>query len=180
MRPRVYLAPLSARDRREFLERSRASRKFHRPWGAPATTDAAFHRLLDRSRRDDFEYLLVRRREDDAIAGVFSISQIFMGGFKSAYLGYYAFAPFQGMGYMREGLDLALRFAFRTRRLHRLEANIQPGNAASKKLVKRAGFRLEGFSPRYIKILGRWRDHERWAITVEDWRTSPTVRRARR
>jgi ribosomal-protein-alanine N-acetyltransferase len=71
---------------------------------------------------------------------------------------------------MREGLELLLRHAFRTLGLHRLEANIQPENAASIALVSGAGFRLEGFSPRYLKIGGRWRDHERWAITVEDWR----------
>jgi ribosomal-protein-alanine N-acetyltransferase len=59
--------------------------------------------------------------------------------------------------------------AFDTMKLHRLEANIQPANARSKALVKRLGFRREGMSPRYLKINGRWRDHERWAILSEDW-----------
>ena len=58
--------------------------------------------------------------------------------------------------------------AFDSLRLHRLEANIQPSNAASIALAKGAGFRLEGFSPRYLKIDGQWRDHERWAIVAED------------
>jgi ribosomal-protein-alanine N-acetyltransferase len=71
---------------------------------------------------------------------------------------------------MREGLELVLRHGFETIRLHRLEANIQPENTRSIALVRSAGFRLEGLSLRYLKIGGRWRDHERWAITTEDRR----------
>ena len=71
---------------------------------------------------------------------------------------------------MREAMDLLLREAFTELGLHRLEANIQPGNERSIALAKRAGFELEGFSPRYLKIGGRWRDHERWAIRAETWR----------
>ena len=104
------------------------------------------------------------------MAGVYNISQIFYGHFRSAYLGYYAFAPFAGQGYMREGLQLVLRHAFGPLGLHRLEANIQPENAPSIALVAGAGFRLEGLSPRYLKIGGRWRDHERWAILAEEFR----------
>ena len=79
-----------------------------------------------------------------------------------------------GPEYMTEALDLLLSYAFETLRLHRIEANIQPENAQSKSLVVRIGFRLEGFSPQYLKVAGRWKDHERWAIRREDW-----VRRVR-
>jgi ribosomal-protein-alanine N-acetyltransferase len=67
---------------------------------------------------------------------------------------------------MREALEAIVRHAFRVMKLHRLEANIQPGNRASIALAKSCGFRKEGFSPRYLKIGGRWRDHERWAIVA--------------
>ena len=100
-----------------------------------------------------------------------NISEIVRGAFCSGYLGYYAFVPYNGRGYMKRGLSAVLTDAFGTRGLHRLEANIQPDNEASRRLAQRCGFRLEGFSPRYLKIAGRWRDHERWAITAEEWMT---------
>jgi ribosomal-protein-alanine N-acetyltransferase len=64
-------------------------------------------------------------------------------------------------------MRLLVRHAFTAMKLHRLEANIQPGNQASIALVKRCGFEREGYSPRYLKIGGRWRDHERWAIRAD-------------
>lgn len=119
--------------------------------------------------------LLIRRREDDAIIGAVELSQIARGGFQSAYLGYHLGAPFQGQGYMTEALQLAMRHAFRVLKLHRLEANIQPSNRSSIALVKRLGFRREGYSRRYLKVSGRWRDHERWAILAEDCGSPGTV-----
>lgn len=107
--------------------------------------------------------------ESSELAGVININEIVRGSFCSGYLGYYALVPHNGCGYMKRGLQAVLRQAFRTLGLHRLEANIQPDNEASRRLVQRLGFRLEGFSPRYLKIAGRWRDHERWALTSEDW-----------
>jgi ribosomal-protein-alanine N-acetyltransferase len=107
---------------------------------------------------------LVCHRDTGAIAGVIDISNAVRGSFQSAYLGYYAFAGCDRQGLMREGLQAVLRYAFRTLKLHRLEANIQPGNIASITLVRTCGFKKEGFSPRYLKVYGRWRDHERWAI----------------
>jgi [ribosomal protein S5]-alanine N-acetyltransferase len=168
----VYIRPPRASDRDEFLHLSRASHELHRPWVYAPENAREFAAYIARSSAASERCFLVCRREDGAIAGVYNVSQISRGFFESAYLGYYAFAPTAGKGLMAEGLELVMRHCFRRLKLHRLEANIQPDNERSKRLVERAGFRYEGYSPRYLKIGGRWRDHERWAITREDWAAS--------
>jgi [ribosomal protein S5]-alanine N-acetyltransferase len=168
--PRVYLRTPERRDQHEFISAMRASRSFHRPWATAPTDEERFAAYLADSRRPDFEAMLVCREEDDAIVGFFNLSQIARGYFQSAYLGYAVAKHYAGQGYMRAGIELVLRHAFIDLRLHRIEANIQPDNRASIALASGAGFRREGFSPRYLKIGGRWRDHERWAILAEEWR----------
>jgi len=73
-----------------------------------------------------------------------------------------------GRGLMTEAVRQTLAHAFTEIGLHRVEANIQPENLRSIALVRRLGFRLEGFSPRYLRIGGQWRDHERWALLCDD------------
>ncbi|HEX7311826.1 MAG TPA: GNAT family N-acetyltransferase [Gaiellaceae bacterium] len=166
---RAYIRAPRASDRDEFVRLARASRELHRPWVRAPETPREFEAYLARCSNPADRCFLVLRRTDDALGGVYNVSQIVRGFFESAYLGYYAFAPSAGTGLMAEGLELVMRHCFRRLRLHRLEANIQPDNERSKLLVQRAGFRYEGYSPRYLKIGGRWRDHERWAVTREDW-----------
>lgn len=167
---RVYLALMKAGDAEEFMALNRASLSFHRGLANPPVRREQFRAQLERSRRSDAACFVICRIDDDAIVGAINLSQIFRGGFQSAYLGYHIGASFARQGYMTEALELVLKYAFDTLRLHRLEANIQPSNRASISLVKRAGFVREGFSRRYLKIGGRWRDHERWAIIAEDWK----------
>jgi ribosomal-protein-alanine N-acetyltransferase len=146
-----------------------ASRALHGPWLKAAATPSEFQMLLDRATADDLVSLLARRTDSPALVGYFNISTIVRGPFQSAFLGYAAFAGQAGQGYMTEGLALTLKHAFGPLKLHRLEANIQPDNTRSIALVKRCGFVKEGFSERYLKVGGRWRDHERWAIRAEQW-----------
>jgi [ribosomal protein S5]-alanine N-acetyltransferase len=167
---RVYLRAPSRSDADEFVALMRASRAFHRPWATAPADEERFAAYLADARRPDFEAMLACRRADHAIIGFFNLSQIARGLLQSAYLGYAVGKPYAGQGYMRDGIELVLRHAFATLRLHRVEANIQPGNQASIALARGAGFRREGFSPRYLKIGGRWRDHERWAILSDEWR----------
>ncbi len=168
--PRVFLRSPTRTDREEFIALMRDSRAFHSPWATAPTDHERFAAYLADARRADFEAMLLCREEDGAIVGFFNLSQIVRRGFQSAYLGYAVGKLYAQQGYMRDGLELVLRHAFTTLRLHRVEANIQPSNANSIALARGAGFRREGFSPRYLKIGGRWRDHERWAILAEEWR----------
>jgi ribosomal-protein-alanine N-acetyltransferase len=168
---RVYLRTPTPGDQEEFLTLMRASATFHAPWASAPTDADRFGAYIADASRPDFEAMLLCRLGDQAIIGFFNLSQIVRRSLQSAYLGYAVGAPFAGAGYMREGLELVLERAFADLELHRVEANIQPGNAASLALARGAGFRREGFSPRYLKIDGQWRDHERYAILVEDWRS---------
>lgn len=171
-KPRVLVRAPTPDDREEYLSAMRASRRLHRHW-APAPTQETFDRLLRCTEDERYEPGLVCRIEDGAIVGMININEIVRGTFQSGYLGYAAVAAHARQGYMREGLELVLARAFVELGLHRLEANIQPDNEASIALVRGAGFVREGFSERYLKLGGRWRDHERWAIRVEQWRARP-------
>jgi ribosomal-protein-alanine N-acetyltransferase len=140
----------------------------HTPFASPPSTPARYRAYVARSKQPSQLGHLVCLSTDELV-GVINVNEIVRDSFCSGYLGYYAFAPHAGQGWMTAGMRLVIARAFRQHRLHRLEANIQPSNERSLSLVKRLGFRLEGRSPRYLKIAGRWRDHERWAITRDEW-----------
>jgi [ribosomal protein S5]-alanine N-acetyltransferase len=162
---RVTLRPLGRRDQSEFLELAAASIDLHHPWMSLPATAQEFQAYLARYEQPTDASLLICVRDTGAIAGVVNINSIIRGRFQCGSLAYAAFAPTAGQGYMSEGLGLVLRYAFEQLRLHRLEAQIQPGNHASVRLVQQLGFRNEGYSPDLLFIDGAWRDHERWAIT---------------
>ena len=148
-----------------FLSKVAQSTVLHHPWVSPPSDPWSFGEYLARIRRGDGAGFFVRIGDD--LAGVVNINNIVMGAFRSGHLGYYAFAGFEGRGIMSQGLRLVIEEAFSRLGLHRLEANIQPGNLASIHLVERAGFVREGFSANYLLVDGEWRDHERWAIASE-------------
>jgi ribosomal-protein-alanine N-acetyltransferase len=157
-------------DAAAFLEMVRQSLPLHHPWVHPPDSEDAFGRYVEHAASARFQGFLICRSETGEIAGVANLSEIVRGVFQSAYLGFYASSLCAGRGLMKEGVSLVIRHAFEKLELHRIEANVQPENARSLALVQTLGFQKEGFSPRYLKIDGRWRDHERWALLVEDWR----------
>jgi [ribosomal protein S5]-alanine N-acetyltransferase len=154
MTRQIYIRQLALADQPAFLSAARKSRALHHPWTSAPATPSQFADFVERMVLPTNHCFLVCTRDSDEIAGVINLTNIVLGAFRSGYLGYYAFAGFEGQGLMREGLRAVMRHAFSKLKLHRLEANIQPSNAASIALVRTCGFNKEGYSPRYLKIAG--------------------------
>ncbi len=165
----VFIRKPVIQDCPELVYLHQKSKEFHFPWVFPALTTPECQKYIDRCQQKEFEGLLICNSNNGNIIGVANLSQIFYGAFHNAYLGYYVSVDYAGQGLMKAGISLVINHAFQVLDLHRVEANIQPGNIPSINLVKKLGFIKEGFSRRYLKINGHWCDHERWAITVEDW-----------
>lgn len=104
------------------------------------------------------------------LAGQLTIGGIVRGSLNSGYAGYWLDEAVAGRGVMPTALALAVDHCFGLARLHRIEANIRPENAASRRVVEKLGFRDEGIRRRYLHIAGGYRDHICYALTVEDVR----------
>lgn len=155
-------------DEKAFLAAMRDSVGLHHPWVSAPRDHAGWKRYMARLARDNEAGFLVKRLHDDAICGVINLSAITYEALCSAWISYFGVAGLVGKGYMKEGMLQVARHAFGELGLHRLEANIQPGNLASIALAESVGFHYEGLARRFLKIKGRWRDHERWALLAGD------------
>jgi ribosomal-protein-alanine N-acetyltransferase len=167
--PDVALAPATRADAAELIRGNLDNREHHRPWATPFTDRAGFEAWFARTLTGPHVGLVARDAASGRLVGVVNLNGIVASSsFRGAYLGYYGMAALAGRGLMTEAVRLATAHAFEALGLHRLEVNIQPGNTRSIALVKRLGFRLEGFSPRYLRVDGEWRDHERWALLADE------------
>jgi [ribosomal protein S5]-alanine N-acetyltransferase len=174
---RALLRPPERRDWRVWAQLRGDSRAFLTPWeptwSADSLTRSAFYRRLQRygaDWRQDLGYsFLLFRLDDDALLGGIGLTNVRRGVAESASLGYWVGERFARQGYMTEGLQLVLNFAFQRARLHRVEAACLPHNAASRGLLLKSGFREEGYARGYLCIDGRWQDHVLFAILREEW-----------
>lgn len=120
-------------------------------------------KLLDNSyiefeNKQRLNYWIFKKGENKIIGGI-SFSNIIYGAFQSCFLSYKLDQEQVSRGYMKEGLEAAIKFVFDNLKLHRIEANIMPENLNSLKLAEKLGFENEGLSKKYLKINNRWEDH---------------------
>lgn len=177
---RMLLRPLTASDRSEYCRVHAVSADAFGPF-APAPDDDGdlgthFDRSLEASRRgwdQGTHARFVAELGDGRIAGFFALNEVIRGVFQNAFMGWSVSADVMGCGLGTEGvrglIDVAFAGAPRGLGLHRVEAAIIPSNAASLRVAQKVGLRHEGLAKRYLKIAGRWQDHERFAMTREEY-----------
>lgn len=97
--------------------------------------------------------------KDDMFIGKMRISNMVMGIFRNAFIGYSIDENYQGNGYMKEAIRLSLDYAFNDLELHRIEASTLVDNVKSQRALKACGFMELGISKKYLYINSEWRDH---------------------
>lgn len=109
-------------------------------------------------------YLSLRADPEQQIIGDIHLANIVRGAFQSCFLGYKMDSAHMCRGYMTEAVRHMVDYAFNHMQLHRIEANIMPLNLASRRVVEKCGFTLEGRSTKYLKINGVWEDHLHYVV----------------
>jgi ribosomal-protein-alanine N-acetyltransferase len=174
VRGRVLVRELAPSDEAVFVALAEESLDFHRRWIKTPTNAEAFRKFLLRLDRETAFCFVICDLDIEAPVGYISLTGIEREPYCRGRLGYGIFEPYARMGYMKSGIEQVIRKAFQDIRLHRLEADIQPANHASRALIEEMGFVCEGVSRGFIRINDVWQDHERWALTRENWRNQTT------
>jgi ribosomal-protein-alanine N-acetyltransferase len=173
---RIYLRPPRYRDWRAWAALRESSREFLVPWEPSWPPDclsrAAYRRRMRQAAaewHEDSAYaFLIFRHADDALIGGVNLSNVRRGVAQAASLGYWIGASFARQGFMTEALACLMPFLFDRLGLHRVEAACLPHNAASRALLRKVGFREEGFARGYLRINGAWQDHVLHALLRAD------------
>jgi RimJ/RimL family protein N-acetyltransferase len=180
---RVHVRTIRAEDEEPYRRAVLASAERLREWNPVTPEDLPRHLAAQSADYRTFLILANRVQEGQPIVGRANLTNAVRGRFRSVAMGYDAYTPYAGRGLFGDGLRLVLDLAFASVEdggmdLHRVEANVQPGNTRSAGLLRSLGFRYEGFSPRYLFLPDQqgteaWRDHDRYAVTREEWPAEP-------
>jgi [ribosomal protein S5]-alanine N-acetyltransferase len=176
----VRVRPLRRRDVGRWCELRERNDAWLAPWestlpttafgvGAEATpsTFAAMRRALNRQAAQG-QGLPFVIDIGDGLIGQVTVSGIIRGSLSSAALGYWIDERWGGRSITSTAVALVTDHCFYRVGLHRVELNVRPENAPSRRLAERLGFRNEGVRLRYLHIDGGWRDHLCYAMTAEE------------
>lgn len=172
----VYLRAPQMSDFHNWVELRTTSQKFLMPWEPTWPRDdltkASFRRRIRRYLRDmreDVAYpFFIFNADNDGLIGGLTLSNVRRGVAQTCALGYWIGEPYARSGYMTAAVRAIIPYVFKTLQLHRLEAACLPCNEASVGLLKKSGFKEEGYARRYLRIDGKWQDHLLFGLIVEE------------
>ena len=164
---KIDIRPIEPKDELEYLVNYKINKHLLKPWVHVPHNKFAFREYVNEMRTDENKAFVVFNKSNKKMIGIIELRDIYMYDFKNSYIIYFGFSPNLKKGLMKDAVKLVIKLAFKKLKLHRLEANIQPTNLASLALARSCGFNHEGYSPKFIKKNGQWKDHERWAILNE-------------
>lgn len=171
----VTLRNLTPSSAEEVLEYYKRNKKHLTPF--EPTRDSGFYtlesqkRILNKSYRDFLGGTSIDLGifKEEKLIGIIKISRIVHGSFKNGILGYSIDKDEQGKGYMKESVNLLLKYAFDECNLHRIEASALLDNERSKMVLEKCRFKLIGINEKYLLINGKWQDHVTYYIIKEDF-----------
>jgi ribosomal-protein-alanine N-acetyltransferase len=165
--------PLRLRDRKKWLRVRAENREWLAPWEATLPfipgSDAeslrkelpSFFRLVRTLNREsrDVRSISFAIWSGKNLIGQISMGGIILGALRGAHIGYWIDRSYAGRGYTTQAVNLLTEYGFSVLALHRIEINLRPENAASRRVAEKAGYVFEGERSRYLHIDGDWRDH---------------------
>jgi ribosomal-protein-alanine N-acetyltransferase len=174
----VTVRPLRLRDAPSWSEARRRNVDWLREWeatppggrAAVPTSIGTFVAMTRRLRQDARQgrSLPFAVCVGGEFAGQINVGGVVRGSLQSAHLGYWIDARVAGRGVMPTAVALLVDHCFVEVGLHRVEVNIRPENAASRRVVEKLGFREEGLRREFLHISGEWRDHLSYALVRGD------------
>ena len=163
----LTLRPLRIRDRGAWLSVRRKNREWLTPWEATSPISeenrnlptfiemVQFHNREGRAGRSISLAIWFNRE----LIGQITLGGISYGAYRGGHIGYWISQDHANKGLTTRAVREVTRYGLEELRLHRIEINLRPENAASKRVAEKAGFIFEGLRPRYLHIDGDWRDH---------------------
>ena len=165
----ITLRPLRFRDRAKWNQVRAENREWLSPWEAtiPLSGEESYKELpsfFEMVKILNFEARNGRSLsfaiwQQSQLIGQITLGWVMYGAMRGGHIGYWIDRNFANRGYTTQAVELLTQYAFTELKLHRLEINLRPENAASRRVAEKAGYVFEGERPRYLHIDGQWRDH---------------------
>ena len=170
--PDLKLQPLRFRDRSQWNQVRAENRDWLAPWEAtiPSIANEAPYdatqlpsyfemvRIINSEARQGRSYTFAMWHQRNLV-GQISLGGVILGAMRGGHIGYWVDKNYANRGFTTQAVSGLTQYAFNALQLHRIEINLRPENAASRKVAEKAGYIFEGERPRYLHISGNWRDH---------------------